>query len=34
MTDLPLIKKVAKTSKPLIISTGMADIPEIDETFN
>ena len=34
MTDLPLIKKVVKTNKPLIISTGMADIPEIDETFN
>ena len=34
MTDLPLIKKVARTNKPLIISTGMADIKEIDETFH
>lgn len=34
MTDLPLIKKVVLTKKPIIISTGMADISEIDETFN
>lgn len=31
-TDLPLIRKVAKTGKPLIISTGMATIAELDET--
>ncbi|KHF39879.1 pseudaminic acid synthase [Halalkalibacter okhensis] len=31
-TDTPLIRKVAKTKKPLIISTGMATIGEIDET--
>lgn len=29
---LPLIKKVAKTGKPLIVSTGMANIAELDET--
>lgn len=31
-TDLPLIKRVATTGKPLIISTGMASIAELDET--
>jgi pseudaminic acid synthase len=28
-TDLPLLKKVAQTGKPVIISTGMANIAEI-----
>lgn len=30
-TDLALIRKVAETGKPLIISTGMATLAEIDE---
>ena len=32
MTDLNLVKKVSQTKKPLIISTGMANIREIEET--
>jgi pseudaminic acid synthase len=31
-TDLPLIRRVAATGKPLIISTGMANVAELDET--
>lgn len=30
-TDLPLIRRVARTGKPVIISTGMANVAEIDE---
>ena len=33
-TDLPLIRRVAATGKPLIISTGMASLRELDDMVN
>ena len=34
MTDIPLIKKIAQTKKPIIISTGMANLKEIEFTYD
>ena len=34
MTDLSLIKKIAQTRKPIIISTGMANLKEIELAYN
>ncbi|MZP29441.1 pseudaminic acid synthase [Heliobacterium undosum] len=31
LTDLPLIRRVAATGKPILLSTGMATVAEIDE---
>ena len=33
MTDTPLIKKIASTKKPMIISTGMANLNEIETAY-
>jgi N-acetylneuraminate synthase len=32
-TDLPLIRRVSATAKPVIISTGMASLAELEETI-
>ena len=33
LVDIPLLKKIAGTGKPIIISTGMATLAEIDEAI-
>ena len=33
MTDIPLIKKIAKTKKPIIMSTGLSNLDEIELSF-
>jgi pseudaminic acid synthase len=34
LVDIPLLRKIAQTSKPIIMSTGMATLAEIDEAVN
>jgi N-acetylneuraminate synthase len=34
MTNLPMLEHIAKKGKPMIVSTGMSEIPEIVETVN
>lgn len=33
MTDLPTLEKIAGLGKPMIVSTGMSEVSEIDQTY-
>lgn len=33
LTDIPLVRKIAQTGKPIIMSTGMASLGEIEESL-
>ena len=33
MTDIPLIKRIAQTRKPIIMSTGMANLKELKQVI-
>lgn len=33
LVDIPLIQKMARTGKPLVLSTGMATLPEVEEAI-
>jgi sialic acid synthase SpsE len=34
MTDTPSLERIAKLGLPMIVSTGMCEMPEIDRTYN
>ena len=34
MTDIPSLLKIADLGKPMILSTGMSTLDEIDATYN
>lgn len=34
MTDIPSLVKIASLGKPMIVSTGMCEFPEIERTYN
>lgn len=34
LTNIPLLEKIAKTKKPIILSTGMGTMPEVKEAVN
>ena len=34
MTDIPTLKKISKFKLPMIISTGMCSVDEIQQTYD